>query len=134
VLRSVGNERHATSSIPSLNQPADTPTWARGARHVRRSSQLRPPSTRVRSCTRGHRAPLCACGFSSFLLNALVSRVKRRMLIRIVRFVPSVHRYKFSEPKMQPYVIMQGINDRMVSRDALAVLAAPEQPRLSNDF
>ncbi|MCW5713968.1 MAG: orc1/cdc6 family replication initiation protein [Bauldia sp.] len=43
-------------------------------------------------------------------------------------------RYRFREPKMQPFVIMRGIADGMLSPDAMAILSAPEQPRLSNDF
>ncbi len=44
------------------------------------------------------------------------------------------YKYRFREPKMQPYVIMQGIAKGDVGREALATLSAPEQPRLSNEF
>jgi hypothetical protein len=43
-------------------------------------------------------------------------------------------KYRFREPKMQPYVIMHGIASGDVGKDALSILSAPEQPRLSNDF
>lgn len=43
-------------------------------------------------------------------------------------------RYRFREPKMQPYVIMRGIADGGLSEGALSILSAPAQPRLSNDF
>lgn len=43
-------------------------------------------------------------------------------------------RYRFREPKMQPYVIMRGIADGGLSEGALAILSAPAQPRLSNEF
>ena len=40
------------------------------------------------------------------------------------------YKYRFSEPKMQPYVIMQGINAGIIGKDALSILSAPEQPTL----
>jgi hypothetical protein len=43
-------------------------------------------------------------------------------------------RYRFREPKMQPYVIMRGIAEGGLSEGALSILSAPEQPRLSSDF
>jgi Cdc6-like AAA superfamily ATPase len=43
-------------------------------------------------------------------------------------------RYRFREPKMQPYVIMRGIAEGGLSEGALSILSAPEQPRLSNEF
>jgi len=43
-------------------------------------------------------------------------------------------RYRFREPKMQPYVIMRGIADGGLSEGALSILSAPAQPRLSSDF
>jgi hypothetical protein len=77
----------------------------------------------------GHKVDIA--NFQSHL-NAFISEARGKIFERCG--TERAYRYKFSEPKMQPYVIMQGISDRMVSRDALAVLAAPEQPRLSNDF
>jgi Cdc6-like AAA superfamily ATPase len=43
-------------------------------------------------------------------------------------------RYRFREPKMQPYVLMRGIAEDSLSEGALSILSAPEQPRLSTDF
>jgi Cdc6-like AAA superfamily ATPase len=43
-------------------------------------------------------------------------------------------RYRFREPKMQPYVIMRGIADGGLSEGGLSILSAPAQPRLSTDF
>lgn len=40
------------------------------------------------------------------------------------------YKYRFREPKMQPYVIMQGIASALVDKAALSILAAPEQPNL----
>lgn len=44
------------------------------------------------------------------------------------------YKYRFREPKMQPYVLMQGIGSGAVGNEVLAILSAPEQPRLSSDF
>jgi Cdc6-like AAA superfamily ATPase len=44
------------------------------------------------------------------------------------------YKYRFADPKMQPYVIMQGIASGDVGNDALQILSAPEQPRLSAEF
>ena len=44
------------------------------------------------------------------------------------------YKYRFSDPKMQPYVLMQGISAGALGNDALKILSAPEQPRLSADF
>lgn len=43
------------------------------------------------------------------------------------------YKYRFTEPKMQPYVIMRGIADGVVATDALATLLAREQRRLSSE-
>ena len=34
------------------------------------------------------------------------------------------------EPKMQPYILIQGIDSGELKTDALSILAAPEQPTL----
>jgi Cdc6-like AAA superfamily ATPase len=44
------------------------------------------------------------------------------------------YKYRFRDPKMQPYVLMQGIASSRLKNDALKILSAPEQPRLSPDF
>jgi hypothetical protein len=44
------------------------------------------------------------------------------------------YKYRFRDPKMQPFVLMQGIATHELGNDALKVLSAPEQPRLSNEF
>jgi len=46
--------------------------------------------------------------------------------------IPRGYKYRFTEPKMQPYVIMQGINAELIGNEALAILSAPEQPSLPN--
>jgi Cdc6-like AAA superfamily ATPase len=65
-------------------------------------------------------------------LNAFCEEERGRILER--RGVPWGFQYRFSEPKMQPYVIMQGIADGSLRLDALSILSAPEQPRLSSEF
>src|SRR5579885_468535 len=44
------------------------------------------------------------------------------------------YKYRFRDPKMQPFVLMEGIASAALNNSALKVLSAPEQPRLSNDF
>ncbi len=44
------------------------------------------------------------------------------------------YKYRFKDPKMQPYVLMQGIASGALSKDALKILSVPEQPRLSTEF
>jgi hypothetical protein len=44
------------------------------------------------------------------------------------------YKYRFREPKMQPYVLMQGVAAGSLGNDGLKILSVPEQPRLSNDF
>lgn len=44
------------------------------------------------------------------------------------------YKYRFRDPKMQPFVLMEGVASGVLKSDALTVLSAPEQPRLSTDF
>jgi Cdc6-like AAA superfamily ATPase len=44
------------------------------------------------------------------------------------------YKYRFREPKMQPYVLMQGVAAGSLGNDGLKILSVPEQPRLSNEF
>jgi len=43
-------------------------------------------------------------------------------------------KYRFKEPKMQPYVIMRGMDEQFLTENALSILSAPEQQKLSSDF
>ena len=43
---------------------------------------------------------------------------------------PRAYKYRFRDPKMQPYVLMQGINHGDIRTDGLSILSAPEQPNL----
>jgi Cdc6-like AAA superfamily ATPase len=43
-------------------------------------------------------------------------------------------RFRFSDPMMQPYVIMSGIRDGLVNESARSILAFPRQLRLSSEF
>lgn len=44
------------------------------------------------------------------------------------------YKYRFRDPKMQPFVLMEGVSSGTLKNDALKILSAPEQPRLSADF
>lgn len=66
-------------------------------------------------------------------LNAFCETERGKILVK--RGQEWAFRYQFTEPKMQPYVIMRGIADEILSESALStILSSPEQPRLSNDF
>jgi len=38
-----------------------------------------------------------------------------------------IYRYRFTNPAMQPYVIMKGIQDKFLDEKATSALSAPEQ-------
>jgi Cdc6-like AAA superfamily ATPase len=65
-------------------------------------------------------------------LTAFASDERGRILDRLGK--KNAFRYRFREPKMQPYVIMQGVASGAVRNEALAVLSAPEQPKFSTEF
>nr|WP_284145391.1 ATP-binding protein [Xanthobacter aminoxidans] len=65
-------------------------------------------------------------------LNAFVEAVRGGILEK--KGLTRAFKYRFREPKMQPYVIMRGMSDGFLSEDALTILSAPEQPRLFNDI
>jgi Cdc6-like AAA superfamily ATPase len=65
-------------------------------------------------------------------LGAFYSDERGKILERFGK--ERAYKYRFKDPKMQPYVLMQGIVSGGLSKDALKVLSAPEQPRLSTDF
>jgi Cdc6-like AAA superfamily ATPase len=44
------------------------------------------------------------------------------------------YKYRFRDPKMQPFVLMEGVMSGALKNDALKILSAPEQPRFSDDF
>ena len=62
------------------------------------------------------------------------SKSERRHILE-KRGRPRAFKYRFREPNMQPYVIMQGIAKGEVEENALNIfLQNPAQPRLSNEF
>ena len=40
------------------------------------------------------------------------------------------YRYRFKDPLMQPYVIMRGIEQKLVDKKSIDVLSFPAEPRL----
>jgi Cdc6-like AAA superfamily ATPase len=65
-------------------------------------------------------------------LNGFCEDVRGNILERTGK--PRAYKYRFKDPKMQPYVIMQGIASGLLSADAFKLLSAPEQPRFSSEF
>lgn len=61
-------------------------------------------------------------------LEKFISEERASVLVR--RGAPRNYRFRFRDPVMQPYVIMRGIEEGLVSRDALGVLSFPAEPKL----
>jgi Cdc6-like AAA superfamily ATPase len=65
-------------------------------------------------------------------LNGFCEEARGSILERTGK--PRAYKYRFKDPKMQPYVIMQGIASGLLAADAFKLLSVPEQPRLSSEF
>jgi hypothetical protein len=61
-------------------------------------------------------------------LSAFISEARGEILQRTGQ--PRAHRFRFRDPAMLPYVIMKGISDKLVSKDAKTILTFPEQSDL----
>ena len=62
-------------------------------------------------------------------LNEFIMSDRGRILTR--RGTDRKFSYRFSDPMMQPYVIIRGIKDRIIPRDMRSILKFPEQPTFS---
>jgi hypothetical protein len=92
---------------------------------------------------RGNFAPLAVCNpltkilgrekeveiaaFQQHLKNFITDE-RARVLVRKGR--ERAYRFRFRDPLMQPYVIMQGIEQGLVDRKAIDVLSYPAEPKL----
>jgi Cdc6-like AAA superfamily ATPase len=65
-------------------------------------------------------------------LNKFASGERGRVLYR--KGKQRAFRFRFSDPMMQPYVIMSGIRDGLINESARAILSFPRQLRLSTEF
>jgi Cdc6-like AAA superfamily ATPase len=54
---------------------------------------------------------------------------KERGAILIRRGKERAYKFRFSDPMMQPYIIMRGVEDGLIPANALDVLSSPEQPQ-----
>ena len=61
-------------------------------------------------------------------LKKFSSEERGRILLR--RGKERAYKFRFRDPMMQPYVIMKGVEDKMVEVKALNVLSSPAQPEL----
>ena len=61
-------------------------------------------------------------------LKKFASEERGRILLR--RGKERAYKFRFRDPMMQPYVIMKGVEDKMVEVKALNVLSSPAQPEL----
>ncbi len=60
-------------------------------------------------------------------LKEFVSKERGGILIR--RGKERAYKFQFSDPMMQPYIIMRGVEDGLIQANALDVLSSPEQPQ-----
>lgn len=63
-------------------------------------------------------------------LTEFVSNERGKILIR--RGTKRQYKYRFSDPMMQPYVIIKGIREKMIDEEAKSALFQREQPLLPN--
>jgi hypothetical protein len=61
-------------------------------------------------------------------LKEFIGKERGKILIR--RGKERAYKFRFSDPMMQPYVIMKGVEDGLIQASALDVLSSPAQPQL----
>jgi hypothetical protein len=61
-------------------------------------------------------------------LQKFLERDRGAVLVR--RGKPRAYKFRFRDPMMQPYVIMRGIEDRLIPESAKSVLSFPAEPTL----
>jgi Cdc6-like AAA superfamily ATPase len=59
---------------------------------------------------------------------------ERRDFVLTRRGIPRQYRYRFTDPMMQPYVLIKGIKDDLLPEEAKAILFQKTQPSLPNVF
>lgn len=64
-------------------------------------------------------------------LNGFVSEQRGKILQKLG--TERAYRFRFRDPAMQPFVLMRGISDKILSRDLKDILSFPEQPDLFPD-
>ena len=58
--------------------------------------------------------------FTSTERGAILKKIER----------PRASKFRFTDPMMQPFVIMRGVADKMVNERAEAILSGLDQPKL----
>src|SRR6185312_15389020 len=56
---------------------------------------------------------------------------KERCAILIRRGKERAYKFRFTDPMMQPYIIMRGVEEGLIPANALDVLSSPEQPQFA---
>ena len=64
-------------------------------------------------------------------LQMFITEERGSVLIRKGR--ERAFKFRFRDPMMQPYVIMRGIEEQLIPKSSLSVLAAPVEPEFPND-
>lgn len=65
-------------------------------------------------------------------LQLFITEQRGSVLIRKGR--ERAYKFRFRDPMMQPYVIMKGIEEKLIPNSALSVLSSPMEPELPIDF
>ena len=62
-------------------------------------------------------------------LKEFISKERSAILIR--RGKERAYKFRFTDPMMQPYIIMRGVEEGLIPANALDVLSSPEQPQFA---
>jgi len=60
-------------------------------------------------------------------LKEFISKERGAILIR--RGKERAYKFRFTDPMLQPYIIMRGVEEKLIPANALDVLSSPEQPQ-----
>jgi hypothetical protein len=138
--RDDANHSYAFSAAPRLPVVAPLQAVDTMARSSRRFGAKMPGVSTKMICA-GTFAPLAVCKPLSAILHRTVKIdafqqhlkkfiTEERGNILVRRGHDRAFRFRFREPMMQPFVIMQGIEQGLVAPSAIDALSFPEQPNL----
>lgn len=85
------------------------------------------PNAVVQPLTKILRREVTIANFQNHL-KKFISNERNRILVR--KGKERAYKFRFRDPMMQPFVIMKGVEERLVDPSALDVLSSPEQPEL----
>jgi Cdc6-like AAA superfamily ATPase len=108
-------------------------------RHVLLACALAKPDERGQFSPMGVCAPLAdilqkPVTIANFQQHLQMFITEDRGSILVRRGRERAYKFRFRDPMMQPYVIMRGIDEGLIPKSALSVLASPMEPELPIDF